>query len=60
MDMFIYDWYLFSSLFQVDHTIIMYLINPDGQFIDYYGQNKTADEMLSSVILHMIKYEQAK
>jgi protein SCO1/2 len=43
--------------FQVDHTIIMYLINPDGNFVDYYGQNKTAPEIASSVALHMKKFE---
>lgn len=41
----------------VDHTIIMYLINPEGQFLDYYGQNKTVEEIVSSISLHMQKYK---
>jgi len=44
----------------VDHTIIIYLIDPEGQFIDYYGQNKTSDEIVTSTILQMGKYENSK
>lgn len=40
----------------VDHTIIMYLINSEGQFVDYYGQNKTAEQITSSIAMHMKKY----
>lgn len=40
----------------VDHTIIMYLINPDGEFVDYYGQNKNPGQISSSIALHMKKY----
>nr|KAG5710028.1 hypothetical protein BaRGS_030104 [Batillaria attramentaria] len=40
----------------VDHTIIMYLINADGEFVDYYGQNKNADQITSSIAMHMRKY----
>lgn len=46
--------------FQVDHTIIMYLVNPDGEFIDYFGQNKTANEIVEHIILHMFKFKQEK
>jgi len=41
----------------VDHTIIMYLINPEGQFVDYYGQNKTAPQTYASIAMHMSKYD---
>ena len=44
----------------VDHTIIMYLINPDGEFVDYYGQLKTAEQVMKGIELSVLKYNSLK
>jgi len=41
----------------VDHSIISYLVNPKGEFVDYFGQNKTADEMFSTTQKHVKKFK---
>lgn len=44
----------------VDHSIIMYLVNPEGEFVDYYGQVKTAEQITNGVALNIAKYEALK
>lgn len=33
-------------------------MDPDGQFVDYYGQNRSAEEIANSVLFNMTKHEQ--
>ncbi|XP_077412610.1 protein SCO1 homolog, mitochondrial [Vanacampus margaritifer] len=44
----------------VDHTIIMYLVGPDGKFLEYFGQNKSNVEISNTIAAHMRKYKAAK
>nr|XP_028572923.1 protein SCO1 homolog, mitochondrial isoform X1 [Podarcis muralis] len=43
----------------VDHTIIMYLLGPDGGFVDYFGQNKKNSEIAAAIAGHMRQYKQS-
>ena len=58
--MFTIDMKCIVIFIQVDHTIIMYLVGPDGNFVNYYTQNRTEDEILNSVIFNMKKHQQTK
>lgn len=48
---------MYIYFFQVDHTIIMYLVNPKGEFVDYYGQTKNSAEICASLNFHVAKYD---
>lgn len=37
----------------VDHTIISYLIDPNGKLADYYGQTRPEDEIITSIMFNM-------
>ncbi|XP_043821881.1 protein SCO2 homolog, mitochondrial [Dromiciops gliroides] len=40
----------------VDHSIIIYLLNPDGLFTDYYNRSKTEEQITDSVRRHMVRF----
>lgn len=44
----------------VDHTVITYLIDPEGEFVDYYGQTKSAQQIANGIVMHMLKFKNAK
>lgn len=41
----------------VDHTIIMYLLDPSGTFAAYYGQNTDVGEMAKRIAKHISNTE---
>lgn len=44
----------------VDHTIVMYLINPDGEFVTFFGKTPTPMEICNKTIVEMAKYNAKK
>ncbi|KYN37641.1 hypothetical protein ALC56_07840 [Trachymyrmex septentrionalis] len=44
----------------VDHTIIIYLIDPEGLFVDYYGQTHDVEKIVTSIFINKLKYDQLK
>ncbi|KAL0030687.1 hypothetical protein WJX77_002157 [Trebouxia sp. C0004] len=38
-----------SKDYLVDHSIIMYLIDPKGDFVSFYGKNYTADQLATAI-----------
>ncbi|KAM6303025.1 protein SCO2 homolog, mitochondrial [Podargus strigoides] len=41
----------------VDHSVLIYLLGPDGLFLDYYSRSKTDAQIARSVRRHMETYE---
>ena len=44
----------------MDHTIIIYLVNPEGEFIDYFGQTKSAEDITNAVEISVAKHNAMK
>lgn len=40
----------------VDHTIILYLVDPNGEFVDYYGQSKNHEQVSDSILVNIAKW----
>lgn len=49
-----------TSDYLIDHSIISYLLDPDGKFITFYGKNYTAEEMATSMISIINEYIKSK
>ena len=43
----------------VDHSIIMYLLDPEGEFITFYGKNNTAEELADKMAESMATWKKA-
>ncbi|NXM06972.1 SCO2 protein, partial [Tyrannus savana] len=41
----------------VDHSVLTFLLGPDGLVRDCYGRSRTAEELAKSVRGHMESYE---
>lgn len=37
----------------VDHSIVMYLMSPTGEFLDFYTQRATVPDIVSSIEQYM-------
>ena len=37
----------------------MYLVDPQGGFVDYFGKNRNANEVTAGIANHMIKYNRS-
>jgi len=40
----------------VDHTVVMYLLNPKGEFTDFFGQVKPVQDIVRGIMDHMKKF----
>ena len=49
-----------SIFTQVDHTICMYLINPDGLLVDVYERRAKVEGIVKGSLEHMSDYNKLK
>jgi protein SCO1 len=45
-----------SKDYLVDHSIIMYLMDPNGEFVTFYGKNYTMEQLSDSIAEHITKW----
>lgn len=38
----------------VDHSIFMYLMDPEGKFVDYFGVNMESKQIVEKIRAHLI------
>ena len=43
----------------VDHTTVMYLVGPDGEFLDFFTSSVTAADIAKRIRGHMLKNDDA-
>jgi SCO1/SenC len=46
-----------SEDYLVDHSIIMYLVNPDGDFVQFFGKNVDAPGVAKAIQGHMASWK---
>jgi protein SCO1/2 len=44
----------------VDHSIFFFLMDPEGTFLDFYGRQSTAEDIVDKVSKHVRKWDQDK
>lgn len=49
-----------SKDYLVDHSIIMYLLSPEAEFVTFYGKNFTAEQLADSMAEHVEKWKQER
>ena len=45
--------------FQVDHSIVLYLVSPDGEFLDFFTQKMQVPDITKKIGAYMQLHKQA-
>ena len=46
-----------SKDYLVDHSIIMYLIDPKGKFVSFYGKNYTSEQLANAIASQIERWQ---
>ena len=49
-----------SEDYLVDHSIFIYLMDPNGEILDYFGQNKSSKDIATALQGHLSSFLQKK